>query len=67
MPANPDDNSHFDFADLRRWLKMAQEEFGLYTIVRPGPFICAEFSGGGYPRWLARFRPVNYNGFWPKT
>ena len=47
MPANPDDNSHFDFADLRRWLKMAQEEFGLYTIVRPGPFICAEFSGGG--------------------
>ena len=67
MPANPDDNSHFDFADLRRWLKMAQEEFGLYTIVRPGPFICAEFSGGGYPRWLARFRPVNYNGFWLRS
>ena len=29
MPASPEDNTHFDFADLKRWLKMAQEEFGL--------------------------------------
>lgn len=57
MPSGVDDNSHFDFSDVKRWLKMAQEEFGLYTIVRPGPFICAEYSGGGYPRWLAKFRP----------
>lgn len=63
MPASPEDNSHFDFADLKRWLKMAQDEFGLYTIVRPGPFICAEYSGGGYPRWLAKFRPSSYKEF----
>lgn len=57
MPLSVDDNSHFDFSTVKRWLKMAQEEFGFYTIVRPGPFICAEYSGGGYPRWLAKYRP----------
>jgi Glycosyl hydrolases family 35/Beta-galactosidase jelly roll domain len=31
---------------------MAHEQFHLYTIVRPGPYICAEWSGGGFPRWL---------------
>lgn len=67
MPRNLNDNSHFDFADLRRWLKMAQEEFDLYTIVRPGPFICAEYSGGAYPRWLARFRPEGYEDFWLRS
>lgn len=67
MPSNPEDNNNFNFSDLRRWLKMAQEEFGLYTIVRPGPFICAEYSGGGYPRWLAKFRPANYDGFWLRS
>ena len=45
MPASINDTTHFDFSDLKRWLKIAHEEFGLYTIVRPGPFICAEFSG----------------------
>lgn len=67
MPLNPDEPGEFDFADLRRWLKMAQEEFDFYTIVRPGPFICAEFSGGGYPRWLAKYRPESYNGFWLRS
>lgn len=64
LPLHLHDQSKFDFRDLKRWLKMAQDEFGLYTIVRPGPFICAEFSGGGYPRWLAKYRPENVNGFW---
>ncbi|WP_418359849.1 beta-galactosidase [Sphingobacterium detergens] len=64
IPRDMQDQSKFDFSDLKRWLKMAQEEFGFYTIVRPGPFICAEFSGGGYPRWLAKYRPENLEGFW---
>jgi beta-galactosidase len=25
---------------------------GLYAIVRPGPYICAEWDGGGLPHWL---------------
>lgn len=67
MPRDIDDTSKFDFVDLQRWLTMAQEEFGLYTIVRPGPFICAEFSGGAYPRWLAKFRPETAEGFWLRS
>lgn len=67
MPASLSDTTKFDFSDLKRWLKMAQDEFGFYTIVRPGPFICAEFSGGAYPRWLAKFRPQDYKGLWLRS
>lgn len=67
MPSGLNDNSHFDFSDVKRWLKMAQEEFELYTIVRPGPFICAEYSGGGYPRWLAKFCPGGMDDFWLRS
>lgn len=67
MPAGLSDTTKFDFSDIKRWLKMAQDEFGFYTIVRPGPFICAEFSGGAYPRWLAKFRPQGYQGLWLRS
>jgi len=52
MPAGLDDFSKTDLTDLKDWLKMAQDEFGLYTIVRPGPYICAEWRAGGFPEWL---------------
>ena len=32
------------------------EEFGLYTVVRPGPYICAEWDGGGFPQWLVALK-----------
>ena len=63
MPAGLEDFSKVDLSELEAWLKMAQDEFGFYTIVRPGPFICAEWAGGGYPRWLAKFGPGT-GGFW---
>ncbi|MFH6989430.1 beta-galactosidase [Flavobacterium collinsii] len=66
MPENINDYSKFDFTDLLAWLKMAQEEFGFYTIVRPGPFICAEWSGGGYPQWLAKYTPGK-ESFWLRS
>lgn len=66
MPVDINDTSKFDFTDLKAWLKMAQEEFGFYTIVRPGPFICAEWSGGAYPRWLAKFGPGK-GDFWLRS
>ena len=28
------------------------EELGLYVLCAPGPYICAETSGGGFPGWL---------------
>lgn len=67
MPKNLEDTTNFDFSDIKRWLRMAQEEYGLYTIVRPGPFICAEFSGGAYPRWLAKFRPKDVKELWLRS
>ena len=38
-------------ADLGRFLDIAAEE-GLEAIVRPGPYICAEWENGGFPGWL---------------
>ena len=51
-PAGPKDFSKIDMTDLVDWMRMAHEEFGLDTIIRPGPYICAEWDFGGYPRWL---------------
>lgn len=40
-------------ADVVRFIRTAQE-VGLYVIVRPGPYICAEWDFGGLPAWLLR-------------
>ena len=37
--------------DVARFIRMAQQA-GLYVILRPGPYACAEWSMGGYPAWL---------------
>ncbi|MGW0581281.1 glycoside hydrolase family 35 protein [Streptomyces sp. NPDC002920] len=37
--------------DLPRFLRLADAE-GLRVLLRPGPFICAEWDGGGLPFWL---------------
>ncbi|KRB35180.1 glycoside hydrolase family 35 protein [Microbacterium sp. Root180] len=37
--------------DLGAFLDAVAEE-GLYAIVRPGPYICAEWANGGLPVWL---------------
>ena len=44
----------FDFQgilDIEKFLQIAQD-LGLYVIVRPSPFICAEWEFGGMPAWL---------------
>ncbi|MGY5765829.1 glycoside hydrolase family 35 protein [Brachybacterium sp. DNPG3] len=45
------------FADLGRFLDIAQE-LGLDAIVRPGPYICAEWENGGFPGWLLADRDL---------
>ncbi|MFF8375865.1 beta-galactosidase family protein [Streptomyces sp. NPDC015661] len=37
--------------DLPRFLDLAAAE-GLHVLLRPGPYICAEWEGGGLPSWL---------------
>ncbi|WP_119731213.1 glycoside hydrolase family 35 protein [Thermomonospora amylolytica] len=44
----------YDFTGVRdvdRLLRLT-EELGLYVVARPGPYINAETSGGGFPAWL---------------
>jgi beta-galactosidase len=38
-------------ADLPAYLDLIHE-LGMYAIVRPGPYICAEWENGGFPVWL---------------
>lgn len=39
--------------DFERFIRTA-ESLGLYVILRPGPYICAEWEFGGLPAWLLR-------------
>lgn len=40
-----------DLLDIRSFINLAQE-LGLWVIVRPSPYICAEWEFGGLPAWL---------------
>ncbi len=45
---------HFDGRlDLVKFIETAAE-VGLKVIIRPGPYICAEWDGGGLPSWLLK-------------
>lgn len=39
--------------NLPEFIRTAQEE-GLFVILRPGPYACAEWEFGGYPWWLQK-------------
>nr|XP_023822481.1 beta-galactosidase-1-like protein 2 isoform X4 [Salvelinus alpinus] len=42
-----------DQLDLKAYISLAAE-LGLWVILRPGPYICAEWDLGGLPSWLLR-------------
>ncbi len=39
--------------DVERFIRLAGE-LGLYVIIRPSPYICAEWEFGGLPAWLLK-------------
>jgi beta-galactosidase len=45
----------FDFAsenrDIEAFIRLCQQE-GLWVLLRPGPYVCAEWDLGGLPPWL---------------
>ena len=46
----------YDFSgqnDVAEFIREAQQE-GLYIILRPGPYVCAEWEFGGFPAWLLK-------------
>ncbi|MHC4983274.1 MAG: beta-galactosidase [Planctomycetota bacterium] len=45
--------------DVVRFVQLAQE-LGLYVILRPGPYIGAEWDFGGLPAWLAAKTGIAY-------
>lgn len=43
----------FGIADVVRFIQLA-DELDLFVIVRPSPYICAEWEFGGLPSWLLK-------------
>ncbi|MCI8457577.1 MAG: beta-galactosidase [Mammaliicoccus sciuri] len=51
---------HFEFGgekDIQHFIQLAVE-LGLYVIIRPSPFICAEWEFGGLPSWLLNYKDM---------
>jgi beta-galactosidase len=59
----------FDFhtgnRDLAEFIRIAQEE-GLWVILRPGPYVCAEWDFGGFPSYLLKTPAVTVRGNDPR-
>lgn len=50
----------FDFTgqkDVAAFIKLVQRN-GMYAIVRPGPYACAEWDMGGVPWWLLKKKDI---------
>ena len=51
---------NFDFTgnnDVAEFCRLAQKN-GMYVIVRPGPYVCAEWEMGGLPWWLLKKKDI---------
>ncbi len=58
----------YDFSgqrDVAEFIREAQSE-GLYVILRPGPYSCAEWDWGGFPAWLLKQQGIVVRSTDPK-
>jgi beta-galactosidase len=59
----------FDFTtgnhDIARFIRTVQEE-GLWVILRPGPYVCAEWDFGGIPPYLLRDPELKVRCLYPR-
>jgi beta-galactosidase len=52
-------------ADAAEFCRLAQQE-GLWVILRPGPYACAEWEMGGLPWWLLKDKDIRLRSLDPK-
>jgi beta-galactosidase len=52
-------------ADAAEFCRMAQEE-GLWVLLRPGPYSCAEWEMGGLPWWLTKREGIGLRSIDPR-
>ena len=52
---------HFDFTtgnrDIAAFIRLCKAE-GLWVLLRPGPYVCAEWDWGGLPPWLLKIPDI---------
>jgi beta-galactosidase GanA len=60
---------NFDFStparDVGRFVRTAREE-GLWVLLRPGPYVCAEWDFGGLPPYLLRDPELRIRCLYPR-
>lgn len=58
--AHEPEEGKYDFTgqnDLAEFCRLCQKE-GMYVILRPGPYVCAEWEMGGLPWWLLKKKDI---------
>lgn len=58
----------FDFYgnnDIAKFVRIAKEE-GMWVVMRPSPYACAEWEFGGYPWWLLKDKTLKVRSKDPK-
>lgn len=58
----------YDFSgnnDIAEFIRIAKEE-GLWVVLRPSPYACAEWEFGGYPWWLLKDKTLKVRSRDPK-
>ncbi|MFV8324433.1 beta-galactosidase [Flavobacterium sp. ZS1P14] len=51
---------HYDFTgqnDVTEFVRLVEKN-GMYCVVRPGPYVCAEWDMGGLPWWLLKKKDI---------
>jgi beta-galactosidase len=67
--AHEEEEGRFDFTtgsrDLARFVAIAQQE-GLWVLLRPGPYVCAEWDFGGLPPYLLTDPELRVRSLYPR-
>jgi beta-galactosidase len=62
------EEGRFDFStgnrDLQRFIRLAQQE-DLWVLLRPGPYVCAEWDFGGLPPYLLKDPELRVRTMYP--